>query len=86
MESLSQENNKLRVQLQMAKKEAKNLRDSLDRTLKAAYNLALENSALKSEKGALALECHKEIDYSDKLQKKIDKLKKGLANAKKKKN
>lgn len=86
MESLSQENNKLRTQLQMAKKEARSLRDSLDRTLKVAFKLAVENATLKSEKGALALECHKEIDYSDKLQKQIDKLKKELANAKKKKN
>ena len=85
METLSKENSKLRVKLSMAKREAKNLRDSLDRTLKAAFNLAVENAALKSEKGALALECHKEIDYSDKLQKKIDKLKKELANARKKK-
>lgn len=63
--------------------EIKRLKQTIRLEMKTIATMAKEIKQLIKEKQKLALQAYKEIDYSDNLQKKIDKLEKKLKEKRK---
>lgn len=62
--------------------EIRHLKQTIRLEMKTIATMAKEIKQLIKEKQKLALQAYKEIDYSDNLQKKIDKLEKKLKEKK----
>ncbi len=63
--------------------EIRRLKQTIRLEMKTIATMAKEIKQLIKEKQKLALQAYKEIDYSDNLQKKIDKLEKKLKEKRK---
>jgi len=66
------------------KERIKQLKDVVNTQMKAIALMAKEIKNLRKEKERLAFQAYKEIDYSEKLQQKIDKLKNQIKTLKEK--
>lgn len=65
-------------------KERNQLKDVIETQMKTIALMAKEIKNLRNEKEKLAFQAYKEIDYSEKLQQKINKLKKQIKELKEK--
>lgn len=65
-------------------KERNQLKDVIETQMKTIALMAKEIKQLRKEKEKLAFEAYKEINYSEKLQQKIDKLKNQIKTFKEK--
>lgn len=65
------------------KQQIKQLKDVVNTQMKTIALMAKEIKQLRKEKEKLAFQAYKEINYSEKLQQKIDKLKKQLKEKRK---
>ena len=66
------------------KQQIKQLKDVVNTQMKAIALMAKEIKQLRKEKEKLAFQAYKEINYSEKLQQKIDKLKNQIKTFKEK--
>lgn len=66
------------------KQQIKQLKDVVNTQMKAIALMANEIKQLRKEKERLAFQAYKEINYSEKLQQKIDKLKNKIKTFKEK--
>jgi FtsZ-binding cell division protein ZapB len=66
------------------KQQIKQLKDVVNTQMKTIALMAKEIKNLRKEKERLAFQAYKEIDYSEKLQQKIDKLKNQIKTLKEK--
>lgn len=64
-------------------KERNQLKDVIETQMKTIALMAKEIKQLRKEKEKLAFQAYKEINYSEKLQQKIDKLKNQLKEKRK---
>ena len=65
-------------------KERNQLKDVIETQMKTIALMAKEIKQLRKEKEKLAFQAYKEINYSEKLQQKIDKLKNQIKTLKEK--
>lgn len=65
-------------------KERNQLKDVIETQMKTIALMAKEIKLLRKEKEKLAFQAYKEINYSEKLQQKIDKLKNNIKTFKEK--
>jgi hypothetical protein len=65
-------------------KERNQLKDVIETQMKTIAMMAKEIKLLRKEKEKLAFQAYKEINYSEKLQQKIDKLKNNIKTFKEK--
>lgn len=65
-------------------KERNQLKDVIETQMKTIAMMAKEIKLLRKEKEKLAFQAYKEINYSEKLQQKIDKLKNQIKTFKEK--
>lgn len=65
-------------------KERNQLKDVIETQMKTIAMMAKEIKQLRKEKEKLAFQAYKEINYSEKLQQKIDKLKNQIKTFKEK--
>ena len=65
------------------KQQIKQLKDVVNTQMKTIALMAKEIKQLRKEKEKLAFQAYKEINYSEKLQQKIDKLKNKLKEKRK---
>lgn len=66
------------------KQQIKQLKDVVNTQMKTIALMAKEIKQLRKEKEKLAFQAYKEINYSEKLQQKIDKLKNNIKTFKEK--
>lgn len=72
IKSLKQDVREGKIRESTLKREVKSLNSTVKLSSRIILKMTAEIKKLKAEKKALALDVHREIDYSEELQKKLD--------------